>query len=1002
MTLLRQRLEELGVGYVPVLIKKQYDKKTNKLKKEVASFDDISENFIRFHQYLRRPRYNYKPRKNEVLPNNMRTDDYAWLLNKAALTQYIKHKETNDNLMEEHRRDWVAMHAPDELYPYQLVMAMDCRRFHIVDVDSPEVRNHPEIKRLLTSTWYFTSEWRQLEKLVFMIDGIDIDLFKANPQVIPKCEMQFLCWSYFGYDTVLHNTHLPIHIYSSLPIFLIAFPEAQSALKSSSSPNTPTQPRLKNEDDDIDITEEIDTTDFEPNSIFIKNAFDTLHKLQPTYFNEYNNWFVGVCICKNSFTENKREGLKMAHYFSKLTNEYDPEEVNDKWVNIHKHDYDGQEATVSTLDHLIQELSCEKTSTRLLAPRTVIKHDDDRPHSPKTEDTATTTDADEPSSTKSPCDSSETTISNSYQHPDIDEIERILPHFPQHLWESPSFKEEFIKIMKCVDDRDVNYDRCKFLISHYNDHPLDDKEAYQFRKFWEKIKPNKKFNLKYIQQRFEMENPVEYEKIYKIEKGNYTLLKFQFEKTHFKLENPVRYICILPDKTAQYLTESSLETKYRHMKCLKYSEAEKRVVCVSFIDCWENDPQIRRVYGIRFNPRIDKPFYHEDGCLYYNLFSGLRASNLVKEGIIEDTTYLSQSLDFIRERLCGGNVEFFDYFIRWLAHIVQRPWDKTKVMPIFMSPAEGTGKSMFFNWFGKVVLGRQYYYSTAKTQHIVGRFNSMMEGRLLVVFNEVRRQDTKDDVSTLKDIIDAPTITIEQKGLTSYEADNFCNFASTTNNEVPYIINDKDRRYTGIESKVEKLETADAKFYGDTIFNFLEPNDGFIVAFYNYLMQMDLRAFCPCSSRVMTEFIQESVEIMTHHIVHFLFWYVYMAMSCGHPEFKEYDFGNLEGIQAFKLHEVYEKWFSRYRGRHGEPMSSTSFGRKMKKIEGVSHKLKKFVIYSFDKQKLDDLFRLHQLLGEEHTPLLENNSAIIENGSMMDYDLKCKDDDAKHHPLDEL
>lgn len=972
MVLLRERLEELGIGYVPVLVKRVYNEKKQEWKKTIASYDDISPDFIRFHQYFRRPRYNYIPRRNQILPEGTSTYDYAWTLNRGALAQYIKHKTHNDNLLKQHREEW--SQENDGEYPYILVMAMDCRKIHIVDVDDPLVREHPEINQLLTTTWFYYSKWRQLEKLMFGIENVDLSSFKANPTILPKCEMQMICWSYFDYDTELFNTTVPLKIYSSLDIFLDKFPEAKNALKSISSPSSRKQKQVKDEFP-LDMNEIIDTTIFEPTSIFLKNAFDTIYNLDPTYFNEYNSWFLGICICKNHFIENKKEGFKMAHYFSKLTEFYDEEEVNEKWINIHKSDYDGLEATSATLDNIIQELSSKTSKPRLLLRN---------PQSPRTTIGS----------------HSSSNLSSSLQLPDVEEMERMLAHFPQHVWESPSFKEDFVKSMKCIDDRDTNYERCKLLISHYTDHTLDDKEAYQYRKLWDKFKTTKKYGLKFIQSRLQVENPDEYERIYKVEKENYPQIKIEFEKTHFKLENPVRYICILPlpDTPIQYLTENCLETKYRHLKCFKYSDLEQKVVRCNFTTPWINDPKIRRVLGIAFNPRTTEPFFQKNGNTYFNTFSGLRAEKLIEQNVLEDTTFLQEVFDFICNRLCNGNKDFHEYFLNWLAHIVQKPWEKTKVMPIFMSQVEGTGKSMFFNWFGKTLLGEKYYYSTAKTSHIVGRFNSMMENRLLVIFNEVRRSDTKDEVSTLKDIIDSPTLTIENKGIDAREIENYCNFATTTNNDIPFAFGENDRRYTGIESKVGKLEGQDAIHFGEEVFNFNTPNDPLVVAFYNHLKQRNLQTFCTSGSRVMTDFVRESIEVMVPHIIHFLFWYRYMSIEFDYEDFKEYDLTNVDKIQSLTFYTIYDKWFKKYGNRKTEPLSLTSFGRQMKKLDGVSWKTGKKVYYTLDTDKLNLLFKKYRLLEEEEeeeTPSIEI-SLLLTTPTNDTYPLENQ-----KHPLDD-
>jgi hypothetical protein len=79
--------------------------------------------------------------------------------------------------------------------------------------------------------------------------------------------------------------------------------------------------------------------------------------------------------------------------------------------------------------------------------------------------------------------------------------------------------------------------------------------------------------------------------------------------------------------------------------------------------------------------------------------------------------------------------------LKWLASKVQKPSIIPNVSLLFQSD-QGTGKDTFFDWFGNNILGSQYYLNEDKAELLFGRFNSLIENRLLIVVNETSAKDT--------------------------------------------------------------------------------------------------------------------------------------------------------------------------------------------------------------------------------------------------------------------
>ncbi|MCH8846580.1 MAG: hypothetical protein IIC11_07580, partial [Proteobacteria bacterium] len=52
-------------------------------------------------------------------------------------------------------------------------------------------------------------------------------------------------------------------------------------------------------------------------------------------------------------------------------------------------------------------------------------------------------------------------------------------------------------------------------------------------------------------------------------------------------------------------------------------------------------------------------------------------------------------LDLVLKSLCNENEILTNWFFDWLAHNVQKPWERTSLAPVFIG-VQGTGKGLFF------------------------------------------------------------------------------------------------------------------------------------------------------------------------------------------------------------------------------------------------------------------------------------------------------------------
>ena len=151
--------------------------------------------------------------------------------------------------------------------------------------------------------------------------------------------------------------------------------------------------------------------------------------------------------------------------------------------------------------------------------------------------------------------------------------------------------------------------------------------------------------------------------------------------------------------------------------------------------------------------------------------------------------------------MCSGNKSHFDYFIKWLAHIVQEPHVKNDVIMHIRTAEEGAGKSTFFDWFGENIMG-DTYLRVNTMERITSEKNGLIGGKVLINIEEgeILANNFKV-IDILKDLCTCKRTVIRKLYSEGIEVDSFSNFVVLTNrpNTIPLSVH--DRRYFCLEFK---------------------------------------------------------------------------------------------------------------------------------------------------------------------------------------------------------
>jgi len=99
-------------------------------------------------------------------------------------------------------------------------------------------------------------------------------------------------------------------------------------------------------------------------------------------------------------------------------------------------------------------------------------------------------------------------------------------------------------------------------------------------------------------------------------------------------------------------------------------------------------------------------------------------------------------------------------------------------------------------WFGKEVIGQEYYTKIDEIGQLTSRFTKHLAGKLFTLCNEIQNYSgAYKSNDLLKNIITLDHFLVEGKGENSYELPDYNNYVFATNNDWAIKVSATDRRY---------------------------------------------------------------------------------------------------------------------------------------------------------------------------------------------------------------
>jgi hypothetical protein len=243
----------------------------------------------------------------------------------------------------------------------------------------------------------------------------------------------------------------------------------------------------------------------------------------------------------------------------------------------------------------------------------------------------------------------------------------------------------------------------------------------------------------------------------------------------------------------------------------------------TYADVWLSHPD-RQTYksGLKFLPGVSEP---PDGV--YNLWGGWAV-----EPRPGDWSLMKAH---IRDVICSGNEEHYEYLMDWLARAVQHPGVQGEVA-IVLRGERGTGKGAFARAFG--LLFGQHFLHLSDARHLTGNFNAHLRDACIVFADEAFYAGDKQHEGQLKRIVTEPTLMIEPKYRDAAPARNCLHVIVSSNEEWVVPAGVDERRFFVLD--VSSCKQKDFSYFADLD---VELRNGGAAAMLYDLQRRDLTKF---------------------------------------------------------------------------------------------------------------------------------------------------------------
>jgi hypothetical protein len=192
--------------------------------------------------------------------------------------------------------------------------------------------------------------------------------------------------------------------------------------------------------------------------------------------------------------------------------------------------------------------------------------------------------------------------------------------------------------------------------------------------------------------------------------------------------------------------------------------------------------------------------------------------------------------DYLRDVICGGNSNAYDYLVQYMAHMIQRPEEKPGVMVVLLG-GQGTGKGVYFSLLRAI--WPRTTLQVSDVEQVIGKFNAALERNFVVCMDEALFYGDRRAIDRLKSTVTEQFIQIEQKYQPSRSIESVHRFFASSNHEHFANVERDDRRFLFLRLSATRQQ--DTTYFSAVTAAINDP--GTLNALAYYLQRKDISGF---------------------------------------------------------------------------------------------------------------------------------------------------------------
>lgn len=237
---------------------------------------------------------------------------------------------------------------------------------------------------------------------------------------------------------------------------------------------------------------------------------------------------------------------------------------------------------------------------------------------------------------------------------------------------------------------------------------------------------------------------------------------------------------------------------------------------------WLLHPRRRQYDTVVFEPNREVP-----GA--YNLWRGFAFE------AVPDVAACQPYLDHVRDVICSGEQDHYEYLLKWMATAVQYPAQPGHVA-VVLRGGQGTGKGSFVNHFG--ALWGRHYLAVQNSEHLFGRFNAHLIDCCLLFADEAFWAGNKKHEGQLKALVTEEMMIAERKNFDAQASANYMKLVMASNADWVIPADVDDRRFFVLDVSDEHKQ--DRAYFRDLS---RAMESGGYEALLHFLLSVDLEGF---------------------------------------------------------------------------------------------------------------------------------------------------------------